>query len=180
MDVTAGTEGTQSLIHAPAYTGNTTAWIPPLSTRAMLRWQNSSQHTLSGCRMHQHTSDRPNSPHNNSSCKIFIVACEGVTGCKQPSKLSVRLCWPHPAPWPSSSSSSWGEQWGFVSTRRNEHYPSTIAFFIPASRHLWLEKEMHSSCTSEEYLLELGFAQNSVCDLQGIDLSMDHSQNILA
>lgn len=39
---------------------------------------------------------------------------------------------------------------------------------------------MHSSCKSEEYLLELGFAQNSVFDLQGIDLNMDHSQNILA
>lgn len=38
---------------------------------------------------------------------------------------------------------------------------------------------MHSSCKSEEYLLELGFAQNSVYDLQGIDPNMDQSQNIL-
>lgn len=38
---------------------------------------------------------------------------------------------------------------------------------------------MHSSCKSEEYLLELGFAQISVFDLWGIDLNMDRSQNIL-
>ena len=29
-------------------------------------------------------------------------------------------------------------------------------------------------------MLEFGFAQNSVFDLQGIDLNMDRSQNILA
>lgn len=29
-------------------------------------------------------------------------------------------------------------------------------------------------------MLVLGFAQNSVFDLQGIDLNMDHSQNISA
>lgn len=29
-------------------------------------------------------------------------------------------------------------------------------------------------------MLELGFAQNSVFDLQGIDLNMDQSQNIVA
>lgn len=39
---------------------------------------------------------------------------------------------------------------------------------------------MYSSCKSEEYLLELGFAQNSAFDLQGTDLNMYHSQNILA